>query len=125
MERINGQVEPEQKEFLDDYVESGKADNRSKALREAIIALQHTEGYRNGVAKDTTLRQTIREFARLFIYAGFAWFAFTVLWSVEIRLAGVFLLALGVVLLGTDRLLAQVEPSVSDRLNGLIFRESA
>jgi len=125
MEHLGGEVEAEQKKFLDDYVESGKAENRSKAMRDAIVALQHKEGYRNGVPKDTPLRQTIREFARFLIYAGFAWFAFTVLWSVEIRLAGVLLLAVGVILLGVDRFLAQVEPNVTNRLHAVVGRDKA
>jgi len=124
-QNIAARADKDHREALDDMVEDGHADSRSEALRQTSQASLARMGYLNGTTKDTTLRQTVREFARLFVYGGFAWFAFTVLWSVEVRLAGMVLVTFGVALLGADRLLAQVEPSVTKRLHGLLSREKA
>jgi len=118
-------LDKEHESALESMVEDGNANDMSGAIRQTSQAELARMGYLNGTTKDTTLRQTVREFARLMIYAGFAWFGFTVLWDVQIRLAGLVLLAVGVVLLGADRMLAQVEPTVTNRIHGLLSREKA
>jgi hypothetical protein len=121
-QNVTARTDKEHREALDHYVEHGHADSRSEAVRQTSQAELARMGYLNGATMDTSLRQTVREFARLFSYGGIFWFGFTILWSVEIRLAGVFLLCVGLVLFGVDQLLAKVEPRVTDRINRLFSR---
>lgn len=124
-ENVTARTDQEHREALDQYVRDGHADSRSEAVRQTSQAELARIGYLNGTELDTPLRQTVREFARIFCYAGFAWFGFAVLWSVEVRLGGVFLILMGAILLGVDRALAKVEPKVTDRLTALVSREGA
>lgn len=119
---IGARTDKEHREALEKIVEHGDADSPSEALRQTSQAELARRGYLNGATMDTSLRQTVREFARIFSYGGIFWFGFTVLWSVEVRLAGVFLLCVGLALFGVDQLLAKVEPKVTDRINSLFSR---
>lgn len=117
---IGARTDDEHREALDRLVEHSGADSRSEALRQTSQAELARRGYLNGTRLDTPLRRTVREFARLFAYAGFAWFGFAVLWSVEVRLGGLALLGLAAVLLAVDRALGAVEPRVTERLHALV-----
>lgn len=119
-ENVTARTDREHREALDQVVDHGHADSRSEAIRQTSQAELARMGYLNGTLMDTPLRKTVREFARLFIYGGFAWLGLTVMLSLSLRLGGVWMLAIGFVLLGLDQLLARVEPGVTDRLNGLV-----
>lgn len=121
-ENVTARTDREHREALDQVVDHGHADSRSEAIRQTSQAELARMGYLNGTLMDTPLRKTVREFARLFIYGGFAWLGLTVMLSLSLRLGGVWMLAVGFVLLGLDQLLARVEPTVTDRLNGLVRR---
>jgi len=119
---VTARTDSEHREALDKLVEHGHADSRSEAIRQTSQAELARMGYLNGTDMDTPLRKTVREMARLFVYVGFAWMGFAVLWSVEVRLGGVFLILVGMGCLGVDQLLAKIEPRVTDRLHGLVSR---
>lgn len=120
--QVTVRTDKDHREALDLMQEYGEADSRAEAMRASSQAELARRGYLNGSDMDTPLRKTFREFARLFSYGGFAWLGFTVMWSLEFRLAGVWLLTVGLVLFGVDRGLARVEPRVTDRINGLLTR---
>lgn len=122
---VTARTDQEHREALDKYVDHGYADSRSEAVRQTSQAELARKGYLNGTELDTPLRQTFREFARMFAYSGFAWLGISVLWAVQLRLGGIFLLFMGMVMFGVDQLLAKVEPRVTDRLNGLFSRDTA
>jgi hypothetical protein len=123
---VTARSDKEHREALDRFVDHGGADNRSDALQQTSRAELARRGYLDGTRLDTPLRQLVREFSRLFIYGGFAWLGVSVLWSVELRLSGIFLLFMGWLMFALDRGLARVEPSITTKLSGLVSRaESA
>lgn len=121
-ENVTARTDKDHREALDQLVEHGYADSRSEAIRQTSQAELARMGYLNGTQMDTPLRKTVREFARVFVYGGFAWLGLTVMLSLSLRLGGVWMLAVGFVLLGIDQLLGRVEPRITDRLNGLFSR---
>lgn len=121
---IGARADKEHREALERLVEHGDADSQSEALRQTSQAELARRGYLNGTQLDTPLRQTFREFSRLFVYGGFAWLGISVLWAVQIRLGGVFMLAIGLLMYAIDQSLGTVEPAVTDRLTGLLTRDA-
>jgi len=121
-QNVTARTDQSHRDALDAYVSDGEADSRSEALRETSTAELARMGYMNGTTKDTTLRKLFREFARVFSYGGFAWLGLTVMMDLALRLAGVWLLAVGLVLFGIDRGLARLEPRVSNGIKGIFIQ---
>ena len=116
MEKKSVDLEQRQVEALEQMVDYGDADNQSEALRTALDAGAQSLGYRNGRKHDTTFRQSVRRMADAVGLLGLFIVGLTFWGPMEWRILVVVPFLMAAVLYGTDRLLARVEPTVSNRL---------
>jgi len=115
----------EQTAAIEDMVEKGKADNESEAHRMFVNAGMREYGYTNGGYNQTTLRKATQEMAKVFLVAGLALVGVTFFYPVTFRLMAIGPIVSGLFLLGVERILADVEPSVSNKIRGLFGGETA
>jgi len=121
---VSARADTDHREALEDYADDGHADSQSEALRQTSQAELARRGYLNGNG-NTKLKWLTKEFSRAFVWIGVAWLALTVAFPVEFRMGAVFALFAAVSCSGLYVVLDTHEPRVSEKLNGLLGRESA
>lgn len=124
-EKIGVTLDEYQVDGLDEMKEQGRADSYSEAGRIAIATGLEELGHTNGSTVKTPLRATTHELAKLFLWAGFVLMGITFFYPIELRILVVGPITSGLFLLGVNRLLANIEPRVSNKLRSLIGGETA
>lgn len=124
-EKLGIAFDETQVDALEQMQEEGKADSYSEAGRIACAVGLQEMGYTNGGYSQTMLRRAVREVAKLFLVAGFVIVGLTYFYPLGFRIMAVGPILSGLFLLGVERVLASVEPTVSNRLKGLFGGETA
>jgi hypothetical protein len=121
----NTRLERHQLQAIEDMVDRGIADNESEAHRMLLNAGKREYGYKNGGYTDTMLRLATFRVGVLLAIAGIVGLAFTFAYPVSARLPSFAVLVVGAGLYGVSSVLERHEPQVSQRLKGLLGRDSA
>lgn len=115
-ETYSARLTPQQEEALEAMSDNGDADNTSEALRMALDEGLIELGYRNGAKQETRLRATIQRFADAFGLLGIIVVGVTWLYPLGFRMWAIPIFLIALTLYGLDRLLADYEPDVSNRI---------
>jgi len=117
-ERKSLRFETQQLDAATDMVETGQADDQSKAIRKFIDEGMRQYGYTANGTEHTQLRWMAKELAKLTSYIGVGWLVFFWAFPVQFRMAGAFILLMALVLTGVYIVLDAKEPAISNRLFG-------
>lgn len=112
--QVNTRLERRQIDGIEEMVDAGMADNQSEAHRMALDAGLADHGCANGHSRTTWLQLFSSEMSKVLIYLTVGWMGATLFFPVEFRFVSVYLFAATIGVVGVDRVLARLEPSVTD-----------
>jgi len=117
-------ADQDMRDVLDNDVDNGGADSVSEAGRQRLRRDMARTGDLNGTTKDTMLRRTVREASKIAIYPAIFALGITLFYPFAFRAPALVLIIAGLLLQGVDALLANVEPTVSQRMKKLVGVEA-
>ena len=122
--QVNVRTDKDHREALDAMQEDSDADSRAEAMRQTSRTELARRGYLNGHSNQTTLRKATHLMARWFTIAGFVLLGVTWWYPVSFRIVVVAPIVSAAFLFGVERVLATVEPGVSNKIRGLFGGET-
>lgn len=123
--KVSVRTDKDHQNALQAMQDNGDADSFAEAMRQTSRTELARRGYLKGHNGKTSLRLATQEISKLFLYIALATFAFTYFFPIQLRILTFAPLASGLFLVGVDRALARVEPTVTNRINAIFTRGKA
>lgn len=114
--QVSARLDEPQVDGIQSAIDDGTVDSSSEAIRQGVDYWLAEYGYKTHTRSDTTLRQAIRRAADSSALLGVLWVGMTYLFPIGFRVWAIPIFLIAVTFYGVDRLLARIEPAVSNRL---------